>query len=161
MPLPFGLYSGYQRDLQDTKALLMEGCKLAEQALAVVCSAVPTLQPDRVKIEAALTPDLYATDEAYALVMKGMPFRDAYVQVGRNLDKLTAPRDHDAVVRNRTHTGSTGNLGLPALRKRIETEHSRWEARVQALHTTWGELLGRPFAASASTAEGSSSSTSH
>ncbi|MFW5845444.1 MAG: argininosuccinate lyase, partial [Planctomycetota bacterium] len=40
-----GLHSGYSRDLQDTKALLIEGVRLLEQALAVLLEAVPSLEP--------------------------------------------------------------------------------------------------------------------
>src|SRR4051812_44929643 len=115
-----GLPSGYSRDLQDTKGLCLEGVRLARGTLAVIAAAAPTIQPVREKILAALTPDIYATDEAYRLVREqGMAFRDAYVQVGKNLAALASP-DHDAVVRSRTHAGSTGNLGLAKLGERIE-----------------------------------------
>ncbi len=136
-----GLPSGYSRDLQDTKALCIDGLRLARQALAVVTAAAPTLQPVRERIIAALTPDVYATDEAYRLVRdKGMAFRDAYVQVGKELGKLTTP-DHDAVVRSRTHLGSTGNLGLAPLGERIAATQRDWSSRLTALETVWNQLL--------------------
>ena len=40
-----GLYSGYSRDLQDTKAMLLDGVKLAEEGLAVVCQVCQHLSP--------------------------------------------------------------------------------------------------------------------
>ena len=137
-----GLHSGYSRDLQDTKALVIDGVDLASQGLAVVTTAVPTLEPVRDKIEAALTPDLYATDEAYRLVREeGMSFRDAYVQVGQNLDAVSVP-DHEATIRSRTHLGSTGNLPLAAMGKQITNERDAWQQRAAALHASWGKLLG-------------------
>ena len=33
----------------------------------------------------AMTPELYATEKAYTLVKKGMPFREAYQKVAKNL----------------------------------------------------------------------------
>jgi argininosuccinate lyase len=136
-----GLPSGYSRDLQDTKALCVDGLRLARQALAVVAAAAPTLTPVRERILAALTPDIYATDEAYRLVREqGMPFRDAYVQVGKDLGKLSAP-DHDRVVRSRTHAGSTGNLGLMQLGERIAAAQRDWSSRLDRLEATWQRLL--------------------
>ena len=34
-----------------------------------------------------MTSELYATEEAYKLVKKGVPFRDAYKQVGKKYAK--------------------------------------------------------------------------
>jgi argininosuccinate lyase len=136
-----GLASGYSRDLQDTKPLVIDGLTLCERALGVVAAAAPTIQPVRERIVAALTPDLYATDEAYRLVREqGMTFRDAYVLVGSNLDKV-GTLDHDACVRGRTHAGSTGNLGLPALRSEAEAAGARFRDRRLALEACWNRLL--------------------
>ena len=139
--ITLGLQSGYSRDLQDTKALCIDGLRLARQGLAVATAAVPTLEPVRERILAALTPDIYATDEAYRLMReKGMTFRDAYVEIGRHLDRLTTP-DHDGTVRNRTHAGSTGALGLAGLTARRDTALTHYEETERALLTTWEALL--------------------
>jgi argininosuccinate lyase len=136
-----GLVSGYNRDVQDTKAIAIEGVKIIEGCLAIMPKAVRSLEPVRANIEAALTPDLYATDEAYKLVREqGMPFRDAYCQVGRNIAQLTTP-DHDATVKDRTHTGSTGNLQLDSLLYRIGWERTQWVEKQKALHAAWDRLL--------------------
>ncbi|HYE06284.1 MAG TPA: argininosuccinate lyase [Planctomycetota bacterium] len=136
-----GLPSGYSRDLQDTKALCIDGVRLARQGLAVVAAAVPTLQPVRERILAALTPEIYATDEAYRLVRdEGVPFREAYQRVGKDLARL-GTLDHDAVVRGRTHAGSTGALGLDALARRLDGDATRWRARADALTAIWDRLL--------------------
>ncbi|MCK6490678.1 MAG: argininosuccinate lyase [Planctomycetes bacterium] len=136
-----GLHSGYSRDLQDTKALCIQGLDIARQSVAVAAAAVPTLEPVRERILAALDPGIYATDEAYRLVREqGLTFRDAYVQVGRNLGAVAIP-DHDAVVRARTHAGSTGNLGLDALDAEAAAAATAWEARQGALESCWERLL--------------------
>jgi argininosuccinate lyase len=136
-----GLQSGYSRDLQDTKALCIDGLRLARQGLAVTTAAVPTLEPVRERILAALTPDIYATDEAYRLVReRGMTFRDAYVEVGRNLERVAVP-DHDAAVRGRTHAGSTGALGLDGLDARRQLLLGQWEDLERSLTSTWEALL--------------------
>ena len=139
--ITIGLNSGYSRDLQDTKALCSEGLRLARQNLAVAAAAVPTLRPVRDKILAALTPDIYATDEAYRLMREqGLTFRDAYVQVGKNLDRVQLP-DHEGTVRSRTHLGSTGNLGLDRLATRLGDAKKIWENRRGNLEGVWQNLL--------------------
>ncbi len=136
-----GLHSGYSRDLQDTKALCIQGLSLVRQGLAVTAAAAPTLEPVRERILAALTPDIYATDEAYRLVREqGISFRDAYVQVGQNLAAVATP-DHEGTVKARTHAGSTGNLGLGDLRREIDQAAGAWRLRLQTLENTWNKLL--------------------
>ena len=79
--------------------------------------------------------------EAYRLVREqGLTFRDAYVQVGRNLGAVAIP-DHDAVVRSRTHAGSTGNLGLDAIDAEAAAATTAWAARRGALESCWERLL--------------------
>lgn len=140
--MTLGLHSGYSRDLQDTKPLLIDGLRLAEQALAVVSRSVAEIEPVRERIEAALTPDLYATDEAYRLVREaGMPFREAYIEVGKHLDQVQVPEDHEAVLRSRTHAGSTGNLGLSSLLEQCQQQRQTWQERGRHLHHIWDNLL--------------------
>jgi argininosuccinate lyase len=136
-----GLSSGYSRDLQDTKAAIVDGLRIARGIIAVATAATPTLKPNRERILAALTPDIYATDEAYRLVREqGIPFRDAYKSVGCSLDRLEHP-DHDATVKSRTHQGSTGDLGLARLYDRCRQLESLWQARREALERCWNELV--------------------
>ena len=136
-----GLASGYSRDLQETKAAVIDGLSLARPCLDIAAAAVPTLEPVRDRILAALTPDIYATDAAYDLMRRdGIPFRDAYRIVGKDLAALSAP-DHDATVRGRTHIGSTGNLGLAALDAEIAAVRAHWEQRHGRLTAAWDALL--------------------
>ena len=138
--ISIGLPSGYNRDLQDTKGLCIDGLRLGRECLAVAAAAVPTLAPVRSRIEAALTPEIYATDEAYRLVREqGMAFRDAYRAVGAQLGQLAAG-NHERTLRERTHLGSTGNLGLPALRERLESERRAWAGRQDGMATVAARL---------------------
>ena len=135
-----GLHSGYSRDLQDTKAQCMDAFSIANESCAVMRAAVPTLQPETENIIAALSPDIYATDEAYRLVMEeGMSFRDAYVQVGNNLDKVSTP-DHEGTIKNRTHPGSTGSLGVPQIKEHAQMLGAYWNDRQETMHGIWDAL---------------------
>ena len=71
---------------------------------------------------------------------RGLAFRDAYREIGTHLERLKSP-DHDAVVRARTHLGSTGNLGLKALIERLASAQREWAERKDALEAVWNRLL--------------------
>lgn len=78
-----GLPGGYNRDLQEDRASLLETGPLLLGTLSVLRLALPrvTFHPERcrVGVEEGFT---QATDLAEALVKKGMPFRKAYQVVG-------------------------------------------------------------------------------
>ncbi len=72
------LISGYNRDLQLTKEPIIKSFETTEQSLAVASIIVKRLVADRKRSEEGLTEEVYATQKAYELVKKGVPFRDAY-----------------------------------------------------------------------------------
>lgn len=76
-----GLPSGYNRDVQETKGPLTQGLKITLQGLKVCQLAIKGLTPNIATLEAAMTPELYATDKVYGLVKQGVAFREAYEQV--------------------------------------------------------------------------------
>merc|ERR1712226_1664901 len=75
-----GLGSGYHRDLQCTKKAFVEACGVIEMTLQLMLEAIPELIVRKEKLEAAMTEDLYVTDEVYRKVAAGMPFREAYLK---------------------------------------------------------------------------------
>jgi argininosuccinate lyase len=80
------LPSGYHRDLQLLKAPLFRGIDLAQATLGVLAGALPQLAFRRDRI--ALSPELFAAERAYALVLElGIPFREAYRRVAVELGK--------------------------------------------------------------------------
>ena len=81
--------------------------------------SIKNLKVNTDKCIKGFTPEIYATDAALELVAKGVSFRDAYVDVGLNIDKL-GQRDPVESIKSRTHTGSTGKLGLDISRKEID-----------------------------------------
>ncbi|MEM9686430.1 MAG: argininosuccinate lyase [Bacteroidota bacterium] len=73
--------SGYQRDLQLTKAPFVKGINLCELTLQVITEVIGALQVDEAALKNAMTDDLYVTNEVYELVKKGKSFRTAYMEV--------------------------------------------------------------------------------
>ncbi len=80
-----GTPSGYNKDLQEDKALLFRAVDTLTATLPAVAGTVRTLEVDADRCRAALAPSLMATDLADALVDRGMPFRSAHETVGRVL----------------------------------------------------------------------------
>merc|ERR1740129_1070695 len=60
-----GLGSGYHRDLQCTKKAFVEACGLCTSTLEVLLEAIPQLVACEEKLRAAMTVDLFVTDEVY------------------------------------------------------------------------------------------------
>jgi argininosuccinate lyase len=76
------LISGYNRDFQLTKEPYLKAVDLFISTVEVSNLVVKNLKINKNKLESACTAELYATEVVYKLVKKGMPFRDAYRQVG-------------------------------------------------------------------------------
>ncbi len=77
------LISGYNRDLQLTKEPLINSIETAKSCIKMMALVILKMKIDEKKCKEALTKELYATEEAYNLVKKGIPFREAYKEVSR------------------------------------------------------------------------------
>ena len=77
------LISGYNRDMQLTKEPLMKAIGTTKDCLSISALLFGELVVDKDACAKALTPEVYATEEAYNLVKKGVPFRDAYKEIGK------------------------------------------------------------------------------
>jgi argininosuccinate lyase len=80
------LQSGYQRDLQRLKPPLFRGIDLAVDSVDIMALVLDGLsfRPDNITLDESI----FATEEAYRLVTEeGLPFRDAYRQVGKRYSK--------------------------------------------------------------------------
>ncbi|MCC6244937.1 MAG: argininosuccinate lyase [Gemmatimonadaceae bacterium] len=77
-----GLPSGYSKDLQDDKRALFNAYDLLMLVLPAMAGAIAELRFDRVKMRAAVSSAMMATDLADYLVKKGATFREAHGAVG-------------------------------------------------------------------------------
>lgn len=81
------LISGYHRDMQLSKGPVMRSFQITLDALEMMTLVIEKLRINETNCRAAMTPELYATEAAYNLVKKGMPFREAYRTVGAKYRK--------------------------------------------------------------------------
>ncbi len=112
------LPSGYNRDFQQTKGAAIRGVNLTIQCVRVMDVTFSKLRVNADKLRAGFVGEVFATDYALELVVKGMPFRDAYRKVGAEIDRLET-LSPDRAIRDRKGIGMAGNLRLDVSRKRI------------------------------------------
>jgi argininosuccinate lyase len=77
------LPSGYNREMQLTKEIVMNSISVTKDCLKIMILVVSKLKFNKEKLASAMTPELFATQEAYKLVKKGISFRQAYKEVGK------------------------------------------------------------------------------
>ncbi len=108
------LPSGYHRDLQLIKEKLFPAFQTLKDCLKMIQLMISNIQ---VK-ENILVDDkykfLFSVEEVNKLVLKGIPFRDAYKQIGLDIEKGDY---HPSKTVNHTHEGSIGNLGNDQITK--------------------------------------------
>ena len=78
------LLSGYNRDLQLTKKPVTEGFTITQESLSVMSLIFGGLRVSEENCRKALTKEIFATERAYQLVKKGIPFREAYRKISKN-----------------------------------------------------------------------------
>jgi argininosuccinate lyase len=117
------LPSGYQRDLQFTKAPLIRGLGASLRALALVPGLVEGMSFREDNMRAAISTEMFATDLAQERARQGVPFRVAYLEAKQQLDRMEAP-DVAASLAQRVSPGGCGDLRLDQLRRRLERELS-------------------------------------
>ena len=107
-----GMPGGYNRDLQDTKKLVVEAFDTTRASLRILTRLVGGLKAHPDKLRAAFAdPGVFATDRALELVAGGMPFRDAYHQVRDHLEDLRG-MDPDEAIAKKTHLGAPADPDL-------------------------------------------------
>jgi len=115
------LPSGYQRDLQLTKAPLIRGMVASLQALAIVPELIKGLEFKRQNMLNAISPEMFATDLALEQAAAGVPFRSAYLAAKNQLDQNEA-MDVSVSLAQRRSPGACGDLQLDRIRRLLETE---------------------------------------
>ncbi len=121
------LPSGYQRDLQLTKAPLLRGIRAALQALAIVPPLIRGLEFNEENMRRAISLEMFATDIALAETVKGVPFRAAYLEAKKSLDQAGDP-DVASSLAQRVSPGACGDLQLDRIALRLEQKMKEFEA---------------------------------
>ncbi|MDA3925942.1 MAG: argininosuccinate lyase [Kiritimatiellae bacterium] len=135
---------GYNRDLQDTKELYMEGMRVTRGSLRIMTLMTDSLSVRSAKVRDGFSAGVFATDRALELVAGGMPFRDAYQYVRSNLDELESA-DPDVALAAKTHLGGTAGLDFKEYQMRIKVVVKGARLRRRSSERTISKLLGVSF----------------
>lgn len=111
------LPSGYHRDMQLTKEILFPAIGEVK-----ACVQMTKLMLSNIEVKDHILEDekyryLFSVEAVNELVNQGVPFREAYRQVGNQIDQGQFKFDYSKGLHH-THTGSIGNLG----NEKISTE---------------------------------------
>ena len=121
------LPSGYHRDLQILKEHYIPAFQTLKDCLDVTVEMTKGLEVNRNVIGEEAYDQLFTVEEVNALVLKGVPFRDAYMEVAEKI-KLGTYVPNKSLVHS--HIGSLGNLATEKIRTQFDKEWRYFEARI-------------------------------
>src|SRR5688572_4606724 len=104
------LPSGYHRDLQLTKEILFPAIEELKACLQLAKLMLSNIEVRDNILEDEKYKYLFSVEAVNELVNKGIPFREAYQQVGNQIEKGEFKFDLSKGLHH-THEGSIGNLG--------------------------------------------------
>lgn len=132
------LPSGYFRDLQLVKESFLPAF---DNIISILDMTARMLSNVKVNTEAARDPRykyMYSVEEVNRLVANGVPFRDAYKQVGLAIEQGNFTPSYDL---HHTHEGSIGNLCTDNIRARFDKIESQFD--FSTYHRAFNNLLGK------------------
>ncbi len=101
------LPSGYHRDSQLTKDILFPAIKEMKDCLHIANYMLQHIVVKKDILNHAQYDNLFTVETVNNMVLRGVPFREAYKQVGLNVEAGTYKADRKI---SHTHEGSIGNL---------------------------------------------------
>ncbi len=129
------LPSGYHRDFQLLKEVIFPAIKQMKDVLDLTTYAIEHLQVQPNLLDEEKYKLLFSVEVVNAAVLGGLPFRDAYKQIGESIEAGTF--DPDTSPPKHMHEGSLGNLCLPEIREKLQ------EVMQQFRFTSWEEAMNK------------------
>lgn len=115
------LPSGYARDMQLLKELYLPLFDRMDSCLDILIFAIPGIEVDTDLMTNPLYKQAFCVEEVNRLVASGVPFRDAYKQVGKAVQDGSFNFSGEL---HHSHEGSIGNLCLDKIRERFVSLYS-------------------------------------
>ena len=117
------LPSGYHRDLQLTKEPAVRTAGELADMLTIAGRLIAEFKLNAERMAAALRPEIYATHAALALVQEGVPFRQAYRQIGEAI--VAGQFAPDPAIIESAEAGRVDEATLSALEDELNDYASR------------------------------------
>ena len=128
------LECGYNRDLQLTKEPLINSFEITLSSIKILSMVINGLKVNKENCVKGFSKDIFATDQVIELVKKGVPFREAYKQIAKNLQKVQKIEPTKNIL-SKKHIGATGNLGLEKVKSqlsKVKSETTKQESELNS-----------------------------
>lgn len=109
--------TGYHRDLQLLKEEIFPGIETLKACLTMTTFMLKSIKVRQNILQDPFFKHLFSVEVVNDLVLKGVPFRDAYKQVGLEIEADQFLPDQNKL--NHTHEGSIGNLCLSEIQEKM------------------------------------------
>lgn len=131
------LTTGYHRDMQLLKEEIFPALSTLRSCLQMSKFMLQSIQVRKKILDDPFYMHLFSVEVVNELVLQGVPFRDAYKQVGGDIEANRFVANQQQVVH--THEGSIGNLCLPEIQSKLDQARSKFE--FQKIDSAVAELL--------------------
>ena len=119
------LPSGYHRDMQLTKEILFPALDELQACISMMKLMISAMQVKADILQDEKYKYLFSVEKVNELVNLGIPFRDAYTQVGNLIDQGKFEFDTSKALHH-THEGSIGNLCNEEIRIAMERVNNKF-----------------------------------
>lgn len=119
------LTTGYHRDMQLLKEEIFPAISTLRSCLQMSKFMLQSIQVRKNILDNPFYMHLFSVEVVNELVLQGIPFRDAYKQVGGDIEANRFVANQQQVVH--THEGSIGNLCLPEIQSKLDQACSKFE----------------------------------
>jgi argininosuccinate lyase len=115
--LTTNLPGGYHREMQLTKEIIIPAIQDLKASLDMMIFSIQNILVKEHILEDKKYDYLYSVETLNQKVLSGIPFREAYKQIGEAIENGTF-EPHRTI--KHTHAGSIGNLCLDEIRKKMK-----------------------------------------
>jgi argininosuccinate lyase len=119
------LTTGYHRDMQLLKEEIFPALESMRSCLQMSHFMLKSIQVRKNILDNPFYMHLFSVEVVNELVLKGVPFRDAYKQVGEDIEAKRFVPNQDKVAHS--HEGSIGNLCLAEIRTKLEFASAKFD----------------------------------
>ena len=132
------LPSGYHREMQLLKETLFPAIQSLKDCLRMVHLMISSIEVRKDILEDEKFKYIFSVEEVNRLVLQGVPFRDAYRQIGSDIEN---GKYQPGRIVDHSHEGSIGNLNLSEIQEMMARHLAGFEfaARQEAIRNLLGE----------------------
>ena len=134
------LLSGYNRDAQLTKEPLINSFEITLSCIDILKLVIDGLKVNKENCISAFNKDIFATDCVIELVKKGVPLREAYQKVAKNIEEVKM-QDPIKNIQSKKHIGATGNLGLDKLKQTLKSLNAELNSKIIKFSSKLNKLV--------------------